>query len=202
MIDQKIVFNDSILVFDEEWFQQCDWEKFYPGAEEVLPPNVPNAQGKPLTMMCFVDADHAGCHVMHRLHRGVLILLNKAPIIWYLKRQNTVETLMFGLEFIAMKTAVEMIEGLRYKLQMMGIEIDGSTNVFCNNESVVTNTTSPESMLKMKHNVIAYHHVREAQAMGFVRIAHKDDDETNLNDVLTKSLPGPRLHELISYILY
>ena len=42
---------------------------------------------------------------------------------------------MFSLEFIAMKTAVEMIEGLRYKLRMM--DIDGSTNVFCDNKSVV-----------------------------------------------------------------
>ena len=59
---------------------------------------------------------------------------------------------MFGSEFIAMKTAVEMIEGLRYKLWMMGIEINGSTNVFCDNESVVTNTMRPKSMLKKKHN--------------------------------------------------
>ena len=47
---------------------------------------------------------------------------------------------MFGSEFIAMKTAVEM-------LRMMGIEIDGSMNVFCGNESVVMNSMRPESML-------------------------------------------------------
>ena len=58
----------------------------------------------------------------------------------------------------------------------------------------------PESRLKKKHNVIAYH-VHEAQAAGIVRIAH-EDGEMNLSNVLTKSLPGPRLHELISYILY
>ena len=46
-----------------------------------------------------------------------------------------------------MKTAVEMTEGLRYKLWMMGIEIDGLTNIFCDNESVVMNTMRPESML-------------------------------------------------------
>ena len=57
---------------------------------------------------------------------------------------------------------------------MMGIKIDGSTNVFCDNESVVMNTTRPESTLKKKHNAIAYHHVCEAQAVGIVRIAHED----------------------------
>ena len=85
--------------------------------------------------------------------------------------------------------------------RMMGIMINGSTYTFCDNESVVKNTMKSESTLKKKHNAIAYHHVHEAQAAGVVHIAHKDG-ETNLADVLTKSLPGPRLHELISYILY
>ena len=43
--------------------------------------------------------------------------------------------------------------------------------------------------------------MHEAQAVGVVWIAHKDG-ETNLANVLTKSLSRPRLHELISYILY
>jgi RPA family protein len=94
-----------------------------------------------------------------------------------------------------------MIEGLRYKLRMMGIEVDGTTNVFCDNDSVVKNSTRPESTLKKKHNAISYHRVREAQAAGIVRIA-KEDGETNLADVLTKCLPAPRLKFLISHILW
>ncbi len=78
--------------------------------------------------------------------------------------------------------------------------MDGPTNVFCDNESVVKNTTKPELALKKKHNAIAYHRVREAQAAGIVRIA-KEDGETNLADVLTKCLPGPRLRELCSRVL-
>jgi hypothetical protein len=40
-----------------------------------------------------------------------------------------------------------MIEALRYKLQMFGVQIEGPTNVFCNNEAVCKNTTRPESTL-------------------------------------------------------
>ena len=197
----KIVFDDSLPEFDESRFERCDWEEFYPGAREVIPPNAPEVRGRPMTMTCFVDADHAGCRVTRRSHTGILIMLNRAPIMWYSKRQNTVETSTFGSEFIALKTAVEMIEGLRYKLRMMGIEVEGSTNVFCDNESVVKNTTRPESTLKKKHNAISYHRVREAQAAGIVRIAH-EDGETNLADILTKCLPGPRLKQLIACILW
>ena len=62
---------------------------------------------------------------------------------------------------------MELIEGLRYKLCMMGIPLKEPTNVFCDNEAVVKNSTKPESMLKQKHNAIACHHcIREAQAAG------------------------------------
>jgi hypothetical protein len=47
-----------------------------------------------------------------------------------------------------MKTAIDMIEGLRYKLRMMGIPLIGPTSVFCDNQLVVKNTTAPESVLK------------------------------------------------------
>jgi hypothetical protein len=83
---------------------------------------------------------------------------------------------------------------------MFGIPIDGPTNMYCDNGSVVTNCTIPESTLKKKHNSIDYHKVRESVAQGTVRIA-KENGDTNLADVLTKPLASPRLKELIQYIL-
>ncbi len=150
---------------------------------------------------CFVDADHAGNLVTRCSHSGILIFCNKASIIWYSKRQNTVETSTFGSEFIAAKIAVELIEGLRYKLRMFGVPIDGPANMYCDNNSVVTSSTKPESTLKKKHNAIAYHKVREAVAQGTIRIA-KEPGLTNLADILTKPLPGPRMRQLIQHILY
>jgi hypothetical protein len=84
---------------------------------------------------------------------------------------------------------------------MMGVEVDGPTNVFCDNEAVVCNATRPESTLKKKHNAIAYHRAREAQAAGIVRIA-KEDGVTNLADLFTKLLAGPRLRELSGKVLW
>jgi hypothetical protein len=121
--------------------------------------------------------------------------------LWNSKRQNTVEALTFGSQFIAAKVAVEMIEALRYKLRMMGVQVDCPTNVFCDNESVVKNSTRPKSMLKKKHHTIAYQRVCKAQASGVVRIA-KEDRETNLVDILTKYLLEPRLRQLSSRVLW
>ena len=121
--------------------------------------------------------------------------------MWYSKRQNTVESSTFGSEAIALKMAVEMIEGLRYKLRMMGIPLHGPANVFCDNSSLVINATHPESTLKKKHNDIAYHRIREAEEASVARTTH-EDGATNLADILTKCLPGPRLREICGYILW
>ena len=100
-----------------------------------------------------------------------------------------------------MRISVELVKGLMYKLRMMVNEVDGPTNVFCDNESVVKNTTRPESTLKKKHNAIAYHQTREAQAAGIARIS-KEDGETNIADLFTKLLAGPRLRDLAGRILW
>ena len=122
-----------------------------------------------------------------RSQTRILIFLNRAPIVWYSKRQNTVETSTFGSEFIAMRSAVEHIEALRYKLRMFGIPIEGPTNVFCDNEAVFKNTTIPESTLKKKHNSICYHRCHEAVAARVMRVA-KEGTLTNLADLFTKPL--------------
>jgi hypothetical protein len=196
-----MVFDDTEPNYDPRRFATQDWSKYYPDAKEAIPENMPEPRGKPVMMTCFVDADHAGCQLTRRSHTGVILYINRAPIIWYSKRQNTVESSTFGSEFIAMKIAVELIEGLRYKLRMMGVPVEDPCNVFCDNEAVVKNSTRPESTLKKKHQAIAYHRTREAQAAGTVRIA-KEDGETNLADIFTKLLAGPKLRDLSQRILW
>ena len=161
-------------------------KEFYPDAQEKIPPNAPEPRGKPLQINCFVDADHAGNVVTRRSHTGILIFLNMAPVYWFSKRQNTVESSTFSSEFIALKTAVEKIMDLRYKLRMFGIPIEGPARVFCDNEAVYKNTSNPASTLKRRHQSIAYHLCRESVAAGTI-LVYKEDGDTNLSDILTKS---------------
>ena len=65
----------------------------------------------------------------------------------------------------------------------------------------VKNSTAPESTLKKHHNAIAYHHAREAQAAGIISVAWESGD-TQISDLLTKLMPGPRLRELVGYVLW
>ena len=135
-----------------------------------------------------------------RSHTGILIYVNNAPIVWYSKRQNTVETSSFGSEYVALRICTEMLESLRYKLRSFGVPIDGAADVFCDNKSVVTNSTIPSSVLNKRHNAICYHRVREAQAAGIIRVGWIKG-EYNLADLFTKTtMAGNVRHGMVENI--
>ncbi|CAJ1952577.1 unnamed protein product [Cylindrotheca closterium] len=180
---------------------KSEWHEFYPWAKEVLPPDMPEALGQAVKIVMFVDASHASNLVTRQSRTGVLILLNHAPIVWYLKKQNTVETSSFGSAFAALKTGVELVEGLVYKLQMMGIPIDGHCHTLVDNNSVVMNASRPESVLKKKSNSVAYHYVRSKCASDLIRVAW-EGTKTNLADMLTKIHTGRERARLVEFIMY
>jgi len=133
----------------------------YQDAVEPLPARMPAPRGLFVETTAYVDASHAANRKTRRSHTGYVIFVNRAPVIWYSKKQNTIEASTFGSEYIAMKECVEAITHLRFKLRMCGIPLsDEPTQVFCNNESVVKNSSQVESVLNKKHNSIAYHYVR------------------------------------------
>ena len=162
--------------------------KLYVDAAESLPTNAPPPKGRPVQINCFVDSDHAGDRVTRRSHTGILMYLNKAPIMWYSKKQSTVESSTFGSEFVALRLAVEQVISLRYKLRMLGIPIEGHANMFCDNESVFKNASIAESRLTKKHNSVCFHRVRESVTSG-ITMPYKVHSDYNLTDILTKSLP-------------
>ena len=115
---------------------------------------------------CSVDTKHAGDKTTIRSMTGIIIFCNRDLIIWHRKRQNGVETAMFGSEFTAMKNSVDMIKVLQYKLRMFGVPIDGSTEIFCDNEALYKNASTPKSRIRKNHHSILYHMSREAMGSG------------------------------------
>ena len=195
----RLVLDPSYIIHGEE--QTADWSAHYPDAKEDLPPDAPEPLGLSVQMTAFVDADHAGDLATRRSRTGVLIFLNRSPVNWYSKKQTSVETSTFGSEFMALKVGIEMIKGLRYKLRMMGVPLEGHAHIRVDNMSVVLNSSKPESVLRKKSNAIAYHFVRENVANGSCRIAF-EPSKTNLADLLTKIQTGTERTRLASMILY
>ena len=185
----NLVMDDTVPdLSDTAEFIEGDWSEYYPDAKEPMPHNMPEPRGRAVTTTCYVDSDHAGCKMTRRSQTCLFIFLNSAPVVWYSKRQTTVETSTFGSEAVAMKTAMDHIEALRFKLRMFGIPIDGATRVLCDNEAVVRNTTAPESTLKKKQTSVCYHRNRECVASKMA-IVGKVHTSMNLADLGTKVLP-------------
>ena len=120
---------------------------------------MPEPRGQGFRMCAKVDADHASGTITRCSRMGFLVYLNCAPIYWWSKKQNSMESSSFAPEFIAMKHCCEYVCGLRYKLRMMGISCDDPTFIYGDNQSVLANMTVPDSMLKKKSQSIAYHFV-------------------------------------------
>ena len=66
-----------------------------------------------MTTHFFVDANHTSEKVTRRSQTGILIFCNIALIMWFIKWQNSVKTLTFGLELTALKKAAEMVKSQR-----------------------------------------------------------------------------------------
>ena len=73
----------------------------------------------------FVDASHTSEKKTRQSHTVHIIFVNRAPIIWYSKREANVDSSTFGRKFISLKTCVEQFIAWRFKLRMFGIPING-----------------------------------------------------------------------------
>ena len=72
---------------------------------------------------------------------------------------------------------------------MLGIPCDEPSLVYGDNQSVLANTTIPDSTLKKKSQSIVYHFVREVSARDEWRTTYVNTHE-NEADLLTKPLPN------------
>ena len=188
----EMVYDPSDPVINEALFERKDWtssEFGHVDGKEELPPNMPEPRGQGFVISAKVDADHAADTVTRRSRTGFLVYLNCALVYWNSKKQASVESSSFGSEFIAMKQCCEYIRGLRYKLRMMGIPCEGPAYILGDNQSVLANTSIPDSTLKKKSQSIAYHFVREGAARDEWRTAYVNTHE-NEADLLTKLLPS------------
>jgi len=163
----RIVFDGARKDMTDESIFVCsvtdldDWNDFYPEDHETLPGRHIEPLRNPVHVRAYVDEIHAGNMANRRSHTRSIMYINSSLVVWYSKRQNTVECLSFRSEYTILRIATDIIEALRYKLRKFESIIDGVCNVFCDNKSVVTNSSVPSSVLNKRHNALCYHKVRE-----------------------------------------
>ena len=76
----RIAFDPDQPQINPNRFKTYDWEDFYKGVKEDIPPDMPRSRGLAISISAFVDANHAGNVANRRSQTGILIFCNKAPI--------------------------------------------------------------------------------------------------------------------------
>ena len=178
-----------------------DWSyTVYGNVQEIIPNNCPNPLGKSVTTTTTLDAN-----LLHCLATGASLsachhICNQTPTDWYSKKQATVETATYGSEYVAAKTATEQIMDLRYTLRYLGVPIKSKSYMFGDNSSVVTSATLTHSTLSKRHNILAFHRVREATAAKIIDF-HWIQSEYNLSDMLSKHWEHMKIFPMIQKLL-
>jgi hypothetical protein len=105
-----------------------DWARTVYGiVKEEAPCDAPKPLGKPVILTSYVDATLYHDMITGQSVSAVLHFINQTPVEWFSKKQPTVETAMYGSEFVAAKMAVQQIIGIRTGLRYLRVEIQGPT---------------------------------------------------------------------------
>ena len=62
----------------------------------------------------------------------------------------------------------------RYNLRMLGVLIEGPTIVYDDYLAAIISASVPGSTIKKKHNVCAYHFIRQLCAAGIMFFSHNE----------------------------
>ena len=181
--------------------QDFDWTySVYGDVHEIHPDDLPEPLGESVTTTTTTDANLNHCFATGKSLTGCLHFVNKTPVDWYSKKQATVERATYGSEFVAAKTATEQIMDIRQTMRYLGAPITTKSFLFGDNRSVVTRATLPHSTLTKRHNILAFHRVREAIAaklMAFYWI----QSAYNLSEMLSKHWDHPTVYPMILKLL-
>ena len=188
--------------YSELPIQDFEWmHTVYGDVRELIPNDVPTPLGAEVVLTTYVDANLYHDLITGRAVTGILHLLNGTTVDWYSKRQGTVETATYGSEFVAARIATDQVIDIRTTLRYLGVPIKEQTYMFGDNQSVVTSSTIPHSLLNKRHNALSYHRVREAIAAKILRFFHIEG-RNNPADVVSKHCGYPQMWPLVKPILF
>jgi len=73
---------------------------------EAIPLNAPQARSKDIDLTMYIYSDNAGDKQNRRSSSALLIYMISALVMWLSKKYATIETSVFGAEFVAMKVSI------------------------------------------------------------------------------------------------
>lgn len=144
----------------------------------------------------YSDADWAGDVENRRSTSGVLIMINRSPVVFASRQQTTVAQSSTEAELIAACEAVKELIWLLNLLKDLGIEHEAPT-LFVDNKSTISLIMNNDIKRRSKHIDVKYHLVRIKYQEGLFELEHIES-KLQCADFLTKAIGRDQLKSLLS----
>lgn len=140
----------------------------------------------------YADASHGGCQDTHRSTTGYLFEAYGGIVAWKSRRQACTTISTAHAETLASTDAARQVEWLRQLLSDMGYPQTGPTPIYNDNQAAITLSKHPHDFKTNKHFDIKTSYLREQREAGKLTLEYVPT-ALNRADLLTKTLPGPRV---------
>jgi transposase InsO family protein len=146
------------------------------------------------TLHGYSDSDWASDLDTRRSTTGYFVTLNRNPISWCSKRQNTIALSTAEAEYMGISETIKELIWIKKLLTDLKIT-DFKTELACDNQSAIQISKNPVFHQRTKHIDIRYHFIREKIQEMKIKLYYLPT-ELMIADLLTKPLPYPRFIEL------
>jgi hypothetical protein len=123
-----------------------------------------------------------------------------APTFWRFALQTVVAQSTCEAEYIVVASVSQEILFVRQLLTDLGLNLQGPTPVFCDNQSTIRNVTRGCTSRKTRHISLKYHLSRDLASKGIIRMVYVPIAD-NCADLLTKPVPLATFNHLRGKIL-
>lgn len=147
-------------------------------------------------LAAYSDADYAGDKQTRRSRTGSVLTLNGGPVVWLSQRQRSVTRSTCESELLAACSACSEIIWTSRLLRELGVQSDGPTKLYIDNQSTIKSIKNPEFHQRLKHVDVALKFIREKYQDGMVDLEFVKSSE-QLADGFTKALTNPTFKNLL-----
>ncbi|GKD43760.1 retrovirus-related pol polyprotein from transposon RE1 [Tanacetum coccineum] len=148
----------------------------------------------------YADGDWAGSIDDSKSISGYIFTLGPGVFCWNSKKQSVVAQSSAEAEYIPVAGAVNHAIWIRKLLFDLNLTQEGPTMIFCDNKSAIAIAENPVQHGRTKHINVKYHAIREAEKNEEVKLKYCTS-ETQLADMLTKSITGKKLNYFKAQIM-
>lgn len=143
----------------------------------------------------YCDADYANDTEERKSVSGYIFLLTGGSISWRSKKQATIALSTTEAEYVSLSACCQESMWLHGLYKEIIPEVEDESKIFCDNQGALYLAKNQMYSSRTKHIDVKHHFIRDLAEKGLIKLQYLRSEDM-LADILTKALPGPRLHVL------